>query len=65
MDGKQISELRQAGLERQLLKAQVTARHAVDEIKETSRTLRKRTTEVRAPVELITGRRGADREYAG
>jgi hypothetical protein len=48
MDRKQLNELRQAGLEGQLLKAQVATRHAVDDIKETSRILRRRTTEVRA-----------------
>jgi hypothetical protein len=48
MDRKRLSELRQAEIERQFLRAQVATRLAVDEIKETSRILRKRTTEVRA-----------------
>jgi hypothetical protein len=48
MDRARLSEIRQAEIERQFLRAQVATRHAVDEIKETSRILRKRTAEVRA-----------------
>jgi hypothetical protein len=50
MDRKRtsLSELSQAGVERQLLKAQVATREALDEIKETSRALQENLREVRA-----------------
>jgi hypothetical protein len=48
MKRSSLSELRQAELERQLLRAQVTTRETLDDIKETSRVLRERTREVRA-----------------
>jgi hypothetical protein len=48
MERSSLSELRQAGIERQLLRAQVATRETLDDIKETSRVLRERTWEVRA-----------------
>jgi hypothetical protein len=48
MNPSALSELRQAGIERQLLRAQVTTRETLDDIKETCRVLRERTSEVRA-----------------
>jgi hypothetical protein len=50
MDKKRssLAELRLAGIERQLLRAQVVTRETLDDIKETSRVLRQKTFEVRA-----------------
>ncbi len=50
MDLKRISlsEIRQAGVDRELLKVQVATRESLDVIKETSRVLCERTREMKA-----------------
>jgi hypothetical protein len=43
-----LSDLKEAGAARQLLKAEVATREALDEVRETSRALRQRISEARA-----------------
>ena len=47
MTGSSLGELRQAGAERQLLKARAATEDTLDAVKETSRVLREKIVEIR------------------